>query len=132
MGSFTNAAENTTLDAWFGSNTLGPSGSWYLALFIAVPGESGSATEVSAPSYTRLAIPNNPTNWPAAVSGAKANAVELAFPDAEEAWGDVVGAALFMVSSGGTPVVYDSFAAKTVGVGDRYIVRVGDISITLD
>lgn len=69
---------NETLDAWLGDPTIGP-GTVYLAGFTAAPNSAGGGTEVSAVGYSRIAVTNNSTNFPAATGKTKTNAAVFDF-----------------------------------------------------
>jgi hypothetical protein len=90
-----NAAETATLDAWFGSTVLGPA-NWLVAAYTVAPTDAGGGTECAAAGgYARVSVPNNPTNFPAASSGApssKQNGQPINFPISSAAW--MAGAAI--------------------------------------
>lgn len=68
-GSFSNFLEGSLLDHVFGSVDYTPPVTFYVALFTVTPSDSGGGTEVSGGSYARVAMTNNPTNFPNASSG---------------------------------------------------------------
>jgi hypothetical protein len=95
MGSLTNYGETHLLDYLLGKQDTVPA-TWYLALFTASPGETGSLA-AEATNYARLAITNNLANWPAAASGApstKSNGADLTMAAASGATGLVTHAGL--------------------------------------
>lgn len=57
-----------------------PPATWYVGLFTAAPADAGTGgTEAAYTGYTRQAVTNNPTEWPAASGGAKSNANPIDF-----------------------------------------------------
>lgn len=57
-----------------------------LHLYSAAPSDAGGGTELVGDGYAPIEVDNDVTNWPAAGSGQKANAVELVSPDATADW----------------------------------------------
>lgn len=83
----------------------------YFALYSAAPGDAGGGTELTsgtAPGYTRLAVTNNATNFPAAASGAKKLGVAQSFPanSGGSAWPQTAWWVLFDASTGGTLLLW--------------------------
>jgi hypothetical protein len=135
MGSFTNDAENTILDAVFGGSALGAPATYYVALTTTAPTDSAAGTEVSTgtwTNYARVAVTNNATNFPAASGGAKSNGTAIAFGTASTSGNvSVAGLELWSASSGGTRWGWATLTA-TVANGNVVTVAVGDLDITLD
>lgn len=134
MAGFTDSAEVATLDAWFGSQVLGPA-TWYLALFTTAAGDAGTGgIEVSGNGYSRLAVTNNPANFPS--GNPKANASTLRWPTSTGAWGTPVQVGFFTASTGGTSqVLADIPANKRQNIdaaNQAFEVPVGDLSLALD
>lgn len=136
MGSFTDTAENETLDAWFGATTLGPA-TWYLRLTTTVPTDTVAGTEVTTVSWTdyaALGVTNNATNFPAAGSGAKSNGVEFVFDTSATVTGanvTVAGVEFWTAASGGTRKAW-STASATVANGNRVSIAAGALTLTQD
>lgn len=124
------------LDHAFGGPSMARPGTVYLALYdIPIDAEEDllSATEVSGGGYARLAITNNNTNWPTAVSGEKSNGAALAFPTASGDWGDVAGWAIYDAASGGNLLFVGTLSTpRTVLNGDTINFPIGSVSITCD
>src|SRR5215472_712574 len=93
---------NKTLDLWLGGTAPTPPATYYVALFTVAPNKDGGGVEVSGGSYARVAVTNNPANWPNAVNGSKSNANAIVFPQASADWGTIVAVALMSASSSGT------------------------------
>lgn len=97
------------LSKWVLDNVLGNASfaaNLYLALFTSLMNQTGAgAQEVTGSGYSRLAITNNATSWPAAsgsLAGQKSNGITLTFNDALGDWGTVTSWQLF--SGASTPV----------------------------
>ena len=78
-------AENATLDAWFGSTTLGPA-TWLVAAYTAAPTDAGGGTEATGGGYARVSVTNNAPNFPAASGGSKTTGAAITFPVSTGAW----------------------------------------------
>lgn len=103
MAGFTDAAEAQTLDAWFGSQVLGPA-TWYVELMTAAHADAGTGgTPVSGGNYSRIAVTNNATNFPAASGGSKSNGTAINSATSSAAWGTPLQLAFYEAASGGTP-----------------------------
>lgn len=131
-GSYSDYLENKMLDHLFGGVSYPPLPTLYIALFTTAPSDLGGGIEVSAADYQRLAVDNNLTNWPAAVSGAKSNGTQFLFPVATNPWGTVVAFAIFDSISGGNMLGWaDTIEDKIINIGDQASFEIGEIDITL-
>lgn len=116
----TDARELLIANMQFGSGAISvtPSGSliggafapatWYLGLSKTTPNEDGSNfTEPVAMSYARVAVTNNLTNFPAAVTTlgttTKTNGIKFTFPNPSGTWGLMTDYGWFLASTGGIP-----------------------------
>ena len=125
--------ENKIADHTLGAVTYTPPATLYLALFTAAPSETAGGTEVSGGSYVRLAISNNATNFPNAVSGVKSNGVALTFIEATGNWGTITHWGLFDASTGGNLLFFGALGASTViNTADQLSVPIGDLDITFE
>lgn len=135
MGSFTNTAEDTILDAVFGGAALGAPGTYYARLTTTTPTDSAAGTEVSTGTWTNyapVAITNNSTNFPASSGGAKSNGVAIAFGTASTSGNvSVAGIELWSASSGGVRWGWAAMTA-TVANGNIVSVAIGDLDLSLD
>lgn len=121
MGAMTNYLEGKLLDHLFRGTALAAPTTLYVGLVTALSdGEAGVFTEVTGGSYARVAVACNPSNWnaPASGNGTVTNVGELLFPTPSAAWGTVVGAIIFDAPTGGNPLLYGTFAARTINNGD--------------
>lgn len=132
-GSFSDFLELELLDHVFGAAAYTAPDTLHVALFTVAPSDTGGGTEVSGGGYARVAVTNNPTNFPAASGGAKANGTDVTFPTATASWGTVVAFGIFDASSGGNLLAWATLTTnKTIGSGDTASFPIGDIDITLD
>lgn len=137
-------AANLLLDAMYGNQNFPPSlnttapitpgatPSLYVALLTAMPTarDGTGLVEVSGSAYTRAAVLQNTTNWPAAAAGAKANGTTVTFPTATGSWGTIVGAAIYDAATGGNLLDYGALTAPTaVASGDTFTIAPGGIAI---
>jgi hypothetical protein len=119
-GFFTDYANNKMLDAVVGSAAIGAPATFYVGLSQNAANKAGSLSEPSGGSYARVAITNNLTNWPAAVSGAKSNATAVTFAAPTGSWGTVTSLFLADASSGGNVwAMSDLTVPKTLGTGSQ-------------
>ena len=94
-------------------------------------------TEVSGGSYSRVAVTNNNTNFPAATSpsgvGTKLNATAIIFPQSSGSWGTVTHFAIFDAASAGNMLIYGTLtSARAVTTGDTPKFLASGFSLTAD
>jgi hypothetical protein len=92
---------NAFLALELGGTAWTPPSTWYMALFTVLPTAAGGGTEVSVAGYSRIAITNNTTNFPAPTTALVSNGVDIACGTPASSWGIIVGVALFDAASGG-------------------------------
>lgn len=108
----------------------------YVALCYTEPTDTSTGStlnEPTAPSYARVAIPNNATNWAPASGGVKRNAEAVSFPTATENWGTapLVFFALTTSATGGFLLGWGVLSAgRRVYTGMTPRFDAGDLSIT--
>ena len=125
-----NYQENVTLDARYGS---GSPATVYVALVTSASSDAGMGTEVSGGNYSRAAVTNNSTNFPAASGGSKSNGTPINFPTPSASWGTVVGFVTYDASSGGNAMDYAALTTnKTIDSGDTVSFPIGSLVITED
>ena len=133
MGSKSNYLENAILDHILGGGDFVRPANVYVALYTVAPTDAGGGTECTGGSYARAVVANNPTNWPAAVAGAKSNGTEIAFPTASASWGTVVAFSIMDNAVAGNMLYSgDVTPSKAVDLGDTPKWAVGDLDITED
>jgi len=131
MGALSDAGANATLDAMLGTShaTTWPA-TVYVGLSTTDPGVS--VTEPTGGAYARVAVTNNSTNFPAAVSRQKSNAATITFPTATGAWGTLTHLVLFTAATGGTLLASDALSAsQSVLAGDVVVVPVAGLVVSM-
>lgn len=123
------------LDHVLGTASLAAPSAVFLALFSSLDGlDDGTLThEVSGGGYARQAM----TFSPATDADGAVLAAAVSFPVATSDWGDMVGWAIMDAATAGHVLYWGEFPQygdpaeyKVVYVGDSYMVRSGDMSIT--
>lgn len=89
-----NALENELLNLVLGGSSFSPAANVWIALYTTLPSDVAGGTEVTGGSYARVMVANDLTTWTAAASGAKSNAITVAFAQATADWGLIVGFAI--------------------------------------
>lgn len=135
--SASNALENAILDHILGGPDYERLGTVYIALHTSDPGEAGtgSTNEASGTNYARVAVTNNDTNFPAASSGSKSNAVAIEFPTpGSGGWGTVTHVSVTAASSGASAILFSAAlaVAKTINQDDTVSFGIGDLVFTAD
>lgn len=138
--SASNALENAILDHILGGPDYSRLATVYAALYTADPGEGGSANtnEITGTGYARVAVTNNPTNWPAAVSGTKENGTDIQFPmPGAGGWGggsDATYWGLVATASGGGAILFSAplTVPQTINEGNDVKFAPGDLIVTAD
>jgi hypothetical protein len=100
---------NLLLDYVLGSTTF--SANVHVGLLSTLPSAGGAGlVELSTGGYARISVANNATNWPAAASGVKHNAIAIEWPAFSADLPSIVGAAIWDASSGGNLLYWGPFA----------------------
>jgi hypothetical protein len=133
--SFGDFLENELLDHVFGAAAYTAPATLHIGLSTTAPTDAGG--NISEPSgaagYARVPVTNNLTNFPAAVSGAKANGTVFTFPTATASWSTVTHFIIMDQASGGNMLGSGSLTnPKTIDSGDTASFAIGDLDITLD
>lgn len=114
-----NYLENVLLDHQLGGPDYVRPATVYIALYTVAPTDAGGGTEVSGGNYSRVALTNDATNFPAASGGNKSNGTTIAFPVPSAGWGVVTHFGIFDASSGGNLLRWGPLSiSKTVDPGD--------------
>ena len=138
MGSKSNYLELRLLDHVLGAGTATTPATVYMALYSAVPSDTGGGTELtsgSAPGYARLAITNDPTTFPAATTngtsgkGEKTVAVAQSFAanSGGSNWPTVLGWGLFDASTGGNLLLWGEIAALAITPSAQFVIAAGTV-----
>lgn len=128
MSKMTNYLENALVNHVLRATPFTSPTNIYIGLFTSGPQEDGSGTEVSGGSYERQLVtfsaPNNGTTY---------NTNVISFPIATADWGTIVGFGLFDAQSGGNMLLYGTLVqAKTINVGDQFVINIGNLTVTFD
>jgi hypothetical protein len=132
MSAFSDYLENKVLDHLLGATTYTAPGTVYFALYTSAPSDGGGGTEVSGGSYARVAVTNNATNWPAAISGLKRNNIIITFPEATGSWGAIVGVGILDAATAGNLLFWTTITSRTVVQGDIPRFNAQGVSISLN
>lgn len=114
----TDARERAIADSQFGGGaTSWAPATWYLGLSTSTPNDDGTNfTEPVGGSYARVAVTNNDTNFPAAVTTSgvttKSNGAAFTFVDPTGDWGLITHYGWFTAVSGGTPEYHNPLDAS--------------------
>jgi hypothetical protein len=113
-----------------------PSGSVYLALFTAAPGEAGGGTEVTGGAYARQAISFAAAATDGSNNTTKTSSAQVTFPQATADYpGAIVGVGIMDAATAGTMRWYRPLSAgeqRTIRNGDTFRVPSGAIIASLD
>ncbi len=130
MSSKTNYTENKVLDHIFGGTVFAPLANLFFGLLTAAPTDTTPGTEVSGTSYARAQVPNNPTNFPAAVDGVKQNGVAIIWPTAPVDWGTAVAVGIYDAPSGGNLLFYAPITPRVIQANDTLNIPIGALEIS--
>lgn len=130
MSAFSDYAENELLDHVLGTGSFSMP-SVYVGLFTSSGGlesnTSGSWTEVSGGSYARQSA-----SFDAASGGAASNDADIEFPEATASWGTITHFALMDAATNGNVLMWAALTAdKTIGSGDTFVFKSGEIDASL-
>lgn len=130
----TDDREKVIADSQFGGGTPA---TWYLGISTTTPNDDGTGfTEPSGGSYARVAIPNNSTNFPDAITTSgvttKTNGAKFTFANPTGAWGLITHYGFFTSSTGSTLAYYNPLdSAITVQNGNSPVeFDVGNLLMT--
>src|SRR5436190_11448674 len=130
MSAMTNYLENKLVDFLLRGQAFVPPTTVYVALFTAMPDETGGGTEVSGNGYARKIVPCSSTDWcgtqgigttgaSTGSSGTTANNATLTFPTPTGSWGTIIGAGMYDAASGGNLLASGLLdAAQVVNTGN--------------
>ena len=132
MSAFSDYLENKVLDHLLGAVPFTAPGTVYFALYTSAPSDAGGGTEVSGGGYSRVAVVNNATNWPAATAGTKRNGAVITFPEATAAWGSITAIGILDAATAGNLLFWTSITSRSVVTGDIPRFNAQGVSITLN
>jgi hypothetical protein len=125
--------EDKILDHIFGKASYTAPGTVHIALFTADNGiETGDLTgELSGGGYSRVAV--SASYWNTAAGGLIDNVNDIEFPTATADWGQITHGAVMDAATGGNVLFHGAFnIAKTIWTGDVFIIRAGDLRVTIN
>lgn len=132
-GSKSDYLEAKVLDHVLGGPDYTRPATIYVALYTTAPTDAGGGVEVSGGSYSRVAVTNNSTNWPATSGGTKSNGTSITFPTATASWGTVQAVGLLDAATGGNLLFWATLETpKSVGAGDTASFAAGALVLTED
>jgi hypothetical protein len=118
------------IDKLLGQTDFTPPVLLWVALYTTAPTPVGGGIEVSINAYARVQVANDAVNWPAAVSGTKANAQTIQFPTPVGPWGTIVAFGLH------TDAILDALymwgtldPAEAIGLGTDPRFTPGDLAV---
>lgn len=132
-GSKSDYLEAKVLDHVLGGPDYTRPATIYVALYTTAPTDAGGGVEVSGGSYSRVAVTNNSTNWPATSGGTKSNGTSITFPTATASWGTVQAVGLLDAATGGNLLFWATLGTpKSIGAGDTASFAAGALVLTED
>jgi hypothetical protein len=130
-GFLTDYMNNKILDMVFGATAFAPAATLYVGMSLGGSSKFGIPNEPVGGGYARVALPNTPASFPAALGGTKSNAVVVTFPTPTANWGTIVSLFLADAPAGGNVIamadlavpktINGGSAAATVAVGSLFL-----------
>jgi len=134
ISGMTNLQISKILSSEFGNVAYTPESTYYIGVSTTPITEDGlNATEPTDPSYSRIAIDNNLTNWESDVSGeGRQNAIPIDFNVATVNQGTITYLGIWNGLTGSDVIYYSELInPKTVGIDDLLRLDVGSLIIKL-
>ena len=125
---FSNYLKDKLNDHLHGGPAYTTPGTTYLAIMTAAPTGIGGGTEGSATGYSRLAVTNDATHWPASSSQIKSNGVRLDWGTISGTLGTAVGIAEYDAASGGNLLTYADLTTPRAISASPFYIDVGGLS----
>jgi hypothetical protein len=127
MSEISNYLENALINATLRNTTFTAPATVYVSLWTSDPTDAGSGTEVSGGSYARTAV-----TFGAPSNGASTNSADVTFPTATASWGVVGWIGINDASTSGNLLYHTPLdTSKTIDTGDIFIIKTGNLSVTL-
>lgn len=121
---------NKLLDLPVGGTAYTAPATLYFALYTVAPTAAGGGTEVTGGNYSRAAVTNNVTNFPAATSASKTNAGAITWATASASWGVVVAVGVLDAASAGNLLYFATISSKTVDANDTVSIPASNFTLT--
>lgn len=123
---------NELLDHVFGGADYTRPGTLHVSLHTGTPGDAGSS-EVSGNNYSRSAVTNNATNWPAAAGKEQDNGEDVPFATPSGPWGTVTHFGVWDAASGGNILGWGALTtSEAPDDGDTVSFPAGTLTIGMD
>lgn len=132
-GSKCDYLENALLNGVLGGPQFTLPPTVYIALSTAIYSDTGIGSEVSftGTAYSRVAVSNTATEWPASVGGSKSNANPITWAAATASWGTVRSFYIMDAPTGGNSLYgADLQTVKTVDTGDTATFGATTVTVT--
>ncbi len=127
MSKMSNYLENALINAVLRNTQYTSPTTVYVALYTSDPTDADTGTEVSGGSYAR-----QPVTFSAPTDGATENTGQIEFPVATESWGTITHVGIRDASTGGNLLFYGQLAiSKLISSGDQFVIKAGDLDISL-
>lgn len=133
MGRLGDDLVNDLLDYLFGAgaNALAPA-AYDVALSDTQPTNAGAnVTEPVGNGYARVVVPNDVTNWPAAVNRVKQNGEAISFPAATGSWGSPPFFVLYRTGTSDFVGWGNLASAQAIGAGIVPTFGPGDLIVAV-
>ncbi|HEY0048191.1 MAG TPA: hypothetical protein VGB68_02820 [Pyrinomonadaceae bacterium] len=132
MLNISNYLRNKLLDKAVSGTNFTPGANLFIRLFTTPLDRDAVGTELDNLGYTPLQVANNLTTFPAASSGAKANAVRFDFEPAEEDWNPILSIGIFDASTAGNLYFYQNLDdALQIDDEQNLYFDIGDIQFEI-
>lgn len=132
-GNMSNYLEDKIQDHVLGGGDYTRPATVYIGLWTATLDDTSTGAtsgEVSGSNYSRVAVTNNATNFPASSSGEKHNGTAINFPTPSGSWGTVTHVAILDASSAGNILYWIALtASKAINSGDTVSFATSALSI---
>jgi hypothetical protein len=135
-GGFSNYSKNALLDHLLGGTTFNLIPNLYFGYMTTAPSDAAAGTEASGGGYGRVAVVNNPTNFPEIVPGpssVKINAYRIDFTEATANQGTVGYVGVWDAASAGNFICWYQMAqSKIITIEHIPFIAEQDFKVTLD
>lgn len=127
MAAISNYLENALINHTLRNTALPSPTAVYVGLFLSDPTDANTGTQVTGTAYAR-----QPVTFSAPSNGATSNTADIEFPVAGSDWGTITHLGIFDAATGGNLLYHGAFTvSKIIQNGDQFIIRAGDLDISL-
>lgn len=122
---------NAILDHQLGGGDYTRPATVYVSIHTGSPGTNGANECASVNNYSRAAVTNNATNWPAASGGAKSNGTTIQFASPSGSWGTGSHFGIWDAASGGNFLRGGALASSVaIGLNNDVEFAPGDLDVS--